>query len=157
MKRGNLRWDESAFAAFHGTRARFQTGAETVDTEQRAKADAASSGCGGRRADAVSSPPIYPLVTLCRQAGLPEPVPEYRFHPTRRWRFDYAWPLRHLALEIEGGIWTQGRHTRGAGAVADLQKYSEAALGGWRLLYVQPRDLRTVGMGYLFREFGGGA
>ena len=152
MKRGNLRWDEAAFAAFHGRRPRFQTGAEVVNTEQRAKADAGASP-PSERADAASSPPIYPLVTLCRNAGLPEPVPEYRFHPVRRWRFDYAWPLHKFALEVEGGIWTQGRHTRGSGAVADLEKYSEAALAGWRLLYVQPRELRTVAMAYLFREF----
>lgn len=118
------------------------------------KADAtASLPRDGRPVDAASRPTIYPVVLLCRNAGIPEPVPEYRFHALRRWRFDYAWPLHKLALEIEGGIWTQGRHTRGSGAVADLEKYSEAALLGWRILYVQPRDLRTIGMDYLFREF----
>lgn len=134
MKRGNLRWDEAAFAEHSTKRARFQRGGEVIDTEPPA-------------------PPLYPLVALCRTAGLPEPVPEYQFHPTRKWRFDYAWPLRLFALEVDGGVWTQGRHTRGAGRLADMEKQSEAALAGWRVLYVQPRDLRTVGMGYLFREF----
>lgn len=89
-------------------------------------------------------PPI--LIRLCRAAGLPEPAAETRFHPLRRWRFDYAWPAHMLALEVEGGIWTQGRHTRGAGALADLEKYSEAAIAGWRILYCTPKDLGTVGL-----------
>ena len=142
MKGGNLRWDEAAFAAFHGKRARFQSAAEVVNTSAT---DAGASGRATPDADA-----LYPLVILCRQAKLPEPVPEYQFHQTRRWRFDYAWPLHKFALEVEGGIWTQGRHTRGAGAAADLEKYSEAALHGWRLLYVQPRDP------YEAMLFGGG-
>src|SRR5512135_1329961 len=71
-----------------------------------------------------------PLIGLCRGMGLPEPIPEYEYHPTRKWRLDYAWPLSKLALEIEGGIWTEGRHTRGQGAMNDLEKYSEAAILG---------------------------
>ena len=85
--------------------------------------------------------PLYPLVSMCHAHGLALPVPEHRFHPTRKWRFDYAWPLKLLALEVEGGVWTQGRHTRGSGAIADMQKYSEAAILGWRLLYVTPDEL----------------
>src|SRR6187551_2874790 len=46
---------------------------------------------------------LYPLVNLCRQARIAEPVPEHRFHPTRKWRFDYAFPIAMLAVEIEGG------------------------------------------------------
>ena len=89
---------------------------------------------------------LYALVALCRAAGLLEPIPEYQFHPSRRWRFDYAWPLHKLALEVEGGLWTQGRHTRGAGALADLEKYSEAAIAGWRVIYATPGDLSTTGL-----------
>lgn len=33
----------------------------------------------------------------------PEFVREHRFHPTRRWRFDFAWPDEKVALEVEGG------------------------------------------------------
>lgn len=95
---------------------------------------------------AAGTSTLYAIVSLCRAAGLPEPVPEYRFHPKRRWRFDYAWPLQKLALEIEGGIWTEGRHTRGAGALADLEKYSEAAILGWRIIYCTPGNRATVGM-----------
>lgn len=43
------------------------------------------------------------LLTQVRAAGLPAPVTEHRFHPVRRWRFDFAWPDEHLALEIAVG------------------------------------------------------
>jgi len=86
---------------------------------------------------------LYPLVTLCRQMRIAEPLPEFRFHPTRRWRFDYAFPTQMLAVEIEGGLWTNGRHSRGSGAIADLEKYSEAAILGWRVLYATPDELKN--------------
>ena len=63
--------------------------------------------------------------------GVPDGVPEYHFHPTRRWRFDWAWPLQRVALELEGGVWSQGRHVRGAGYERDCEKYNEAQLLGW--------------------------
>jgi hypothetical protein len=83
-----------------------------------------------------------------------EPVTEYRFHPLRRWRFDYAWPAHKLALEVEGGLWVGGRHSRGKGAVADLEKYSEAAIAGWRILYCTPRDLGSLGIDRVARALG---
>lgn len=73
--------------------------------------------------------------------GVPKPEPEYRFHLTRKWRFDYAWPDKKLALEVEGGVWTKGRHTRGSGFIGDMKKYNTAATLGWRILRVQPSDL----------------
>ena len=70
-------------------------------------------------------------------AGLPEPECEYQFAwPRRLWRFDMAWPGKMLAVEVEGGVWTRGRHVRGAGFAADCEKYNEAALLGWRVLRV---------------------
>jgi very-short-patch-repair endonuclease len=76
------------------------------------------------------------LTALIRAAGLPAPIREHRFAPPRRWRFDYAWPAHRLALEVEGGTWAGGRHVRGRGYEADCEKYSEAALRGWRVLRV---------------------
>lgn len=66
--------------------------------------------------------------------GLPEPVREFRFDPVRMWRIDFAWPALMLAVEIEGGIWNGGRHTRGAGFVADMEKYNALTMAGWKLL-----------------------
>lgn len=85
---------------------------------------------------------------LCRVAGLPAPVPEYHFAlgSGRRWRFDWAWPERLIALEIEGGTFVKGggRHQRREGFVADCQKYNHAALSGWIVLRVTPAQLDSV-------------
>lgn len=62
------------------------------------------------------------------------PVREYKFHPTRKWRIDFAWPEVKLAVEIEGAVWVQGRHTRGSGFVKDIEKYNALTELGWSLL-----------------------
>jgi very-short-patch-repair endonuclease len=66
---------------------------------------------------------------------------EYRFAPPRRWRFDYALVEQRVAIEVEGGVWTRGRHTRGSGFVKDMEKYSEAAALGWLLIRTTPDNL----------------
>lgn len=66
----------------------------------------------------------------CKAHGL-QPEREYRFSPPRRWKFDFCWPDRMVAVEIEGGVWTGGRHTRGSGFIADCEKYNTAASIGW--------------------------
>jgi hypothetical protein len=76
------------------------------------------------------------LVTQLRYVSAPSPVLEHRFDPKRRWRFDLAWPDRKLAVEVEGGTWVAGRHTTGAGFLADIEKYNAAVLAGWRVLRV---------------------
>jgi len=58
---------------------------------------------------------------------------EYKFHPIRKWRFDYAWLAHKVALEVEGGIFTRGRHTRGKGFLGDMEKYNAATLAGWQV------------------------
>ena len=68
---------------------------------------------------------------------------EYRFNSERRYRFDYCWPAAKIALEIEGGVWTGGRHTRGAGFVRDIEKYNSAALIGWRVFRVTPQMVKN--------------
>lgn len=84
---------------------------------------------------------VVPQVTDTRLP--PGAVAEYRFHARRRWRFDFAWVERLVALEVEGGAWTRGRHTRGAGYVADLEKYSEAAIAGWCVVRCTPDELEN--------------
>ena len=70
-------------------------------------------------------------------------VAELRFHPARRWRFDYAIPELKIALEVEGGIYTGGRHTRPKGFLGDIEKYNTAATMGWMLLRTTPSQLFT--------------
>jgi len=77
---------------------------------------------------------------FCRLHGIPQPVAEHRFHASRRWRFDYAWPEHRVALEIEGGAWTGGRHFRGTGAIMDMLKYTEANIMGWIVIRRTPSN-----------------
>lgn len=78
-----------------------------------------------------------------RAARLAEPLREYRFHPERRWRFDVAWPERMLAIEVDGGVWTGGRHTTGQGFTNDCEKLNHAALLGWRVLRFTPGMIQS--------------
>lgn len=71
-------------------------------------------------------------------AGLPAPVLEWRFHPPRKWRFDLAWPDKRLAVELQGGSFVSGRHTRGVGYRQDCEKFNQAVLDGWRVLQITP-------------------
>ena len=88
-----------------------------------------------RDMSAYSEPEAAMLFAICA-VGLPEPEHEHRFSPPRRWRFDFAWSDRLLAVECEGGTWSEGRHVRGAGFEADCEKYADAALDGWLVLRV---------------------
>lgn len=85
------------------------------------------------------------LLFALRVAGLkvPQPELEFRFHASRKWRFDLAWPDRRLAVEVEGGIWASGRHNRAPGFIADCDKYNEAALLGWRVLRVTQAHIES--------------
>ena len=73
------------------------------------------------------------FLTRWRQLNGPELKPEYKFHHSRKWRFDFAIPDKLIAIECEGATWTGGRHTRGAGFAKDCEKYNAAALLGWRV------------------------
>ena len=55
---------------------------------------------------------------------------EYRFHPPRRWKFDFAikWGRENIAIEIEG---MGGRHQSMKGFRLDLDKYDQAFRDGW--------------------------
>jgi very-short-patch-repair endonuclease len=85
------------------------------------------------------------LLTQMQWSGIPKPEVEYRFHPTRMWRFDFCWPTLRIAVEVEGGTFarvkadgtaTKGRHTTGQGFERDVEKYNAAAIKGWLVLRV---------------------
>jgi uncharacterized protein (UPF0128 family) len=84
-----------------------------------------------------------------RAEGFPEPVREYRFHDTRRWRLDFFWG-KHLtnthyavAVEVEGGTFmSKSRHTSGVGFEKDCEKYNEVALANILLLRVTGRHIK---------------
>ena len=80
---------------------------------------------------------------LAQLHGLPTPATELVFHPKRRWRLDFAWPTRMIAVEIHGGIHSGGRHTRGKGFVEDRAKMNEAALLGWTVIEAAPEHIQS--------------
>ena len=56
------------------------------------------------------------------------------FHPTRKWRFDFCWPDRMLAMEVDGGTWVGGAHSRGSGQEKDCEKLAAAVILGYRVM-----------------------
>jgi hypothetical protein len=88
------------------------------------------------RAAGVDSEPELILANRLERAGLPMGEPQYRFVPGRQYRFDRAYPDQKVAVEVQGGIWTNGAHSRGSGVSRDCVKYSIAAALGWRVLPV---------------------
>ncbi len=81
------------------------------------------------------------LFIFLKALNIPRPKSEHKFHPTRRWRFDYAWIDQKVALEIEGGVWIKGRHNRGRGYVDDMEKYNAAVILGWKVLRFTPEQI----------------
>lgn len=83
-----------------------------------------------------------------------EPVQQYRFAAAhvglgpglrqrlqdaglQDWRFDFCWFMPWMvAVECDGGIWSGGRHTRGAGYEGDVRKLNAASLLGWTVYHV---------------------
>lgn len=84
----------------------------------------------------------YKIFTaLLRQAGLPDPEVEHKFHHKRKFKFDYAYPKVKLAIEVEGGLWIRGRHNRASGYIRDMEKYNLANELGWNILRYTPQQL----------------
>ena len=81
---------------------------------------------------------------------------EYKFHPKRRWRIDYAIPKLKIAIEVEGGLFKKttyfdkktgkvkthigGRHNTPASFLKDTEKYNELAAYGWLLIRATPEN-----------------
>ena len=75
-------------------------------------------------------------------AELPEPEFNKRFHPVRKWRFDFMWPAYRVAVEIDGGTYINGAHSRGPGIDNDNEKRNTARELGWRVFQFTGRDLQ---------------
>ena len=61
-------------------------------------------------------------------------VKELKFHPTRKWRFDFAIESLKIAIEYEGIMSEKSRHTTISGMSRDCEKYNTAQLLGWKVL-----------------------
>lgn len=86
----------------------------------------------------------YLLLNQIMEWALPIPDREHIFHPTRKWRFDFAWPEWKIAVEVEGGIWHRGRHVRGSGFIQDCEKYNAATELGWRVFRYTRGDIEDL-------------
>ncbi len=54
----------------------------------------------------------------------------------RRFRFDFVFRAQKLAVEVNGGEWVQGRHSRSGGMRSDAEKIALASALGWRVIPV---------------------
>jgi very-short-patch-repair endonuclease len=134
---------------------------QLADYERRLKRDGGTLGAHGlsapsrntdhaRAAPRAQTPSRLELELAGHLAvmGL-KPEQQYRFHPDRRWRLDFAFPELRLGVELDGGIFAAenggevGKHSRGAGRCADMQKRNAAAELGWLILNYGPPHVRT--------------
>ena len=81
---------------------------------------------------------------LSQVRRIPQPSEEYQFAKDigRRWRFDFCWIPEKVAVELEGGIWIGGSHTRPVRFISDADKYNRASLDGWIVLRYTTDHLR---------------
>lgn len=85
-------------------------------------------------------------------ASLPAPEMEVRFHPVRKWRFDFAWPDRKVAVEYQGGVFYGGiGHNGIKGVKRDCLKFSSAVALGWRLFLINA-DMVRDGTAFSFLQ-----
>ena len=59
------------------------------------------------------------------------------------WRWDFCWPERRLAVEIQGGIWTRGAHGHPSDILRNMEKHNDAVLLGWRWLQFSPEQVKA--------------
>lgn len=103
-----------------------------------------------QRSNSVQIKDVF--TTICKTDLKVECVKEHMFHPKRKWRFDYAIPEHKIALEVEGGVWTGGRHIRAQGFLGDMEKYNTATLMGWRVFRTTPDNLYKTATINLLRQ-----
>ena len=85
------------------------------------------------------------FLAACEAHGLPVPEAEYRFAEPRKWRFDWLFD-GWLALEVQGGLYVNGRHVRGPELVKEHEKLNEAVCLGYSVLFCTPADVEGGGI-----------
>lgn len=68
---------------------------------------------------------------------------EFKFHPSRMWRADFHLKGKKILVEVEGGIWSNGRHTRGKGYLGDLEKYNAATMMGYQVIRFSTKQVKS--------------
>jgi hypothetical protein len=101
--------------------------------------------CGARKESMRPTNRYQAIIeALCQADGLALPVAELLFAAPRKWRFDFGWISARVALEVQGGLFSGGRHVNGARLLGEHDKVNAAAALGWRVCYCTPRTLATV-------------
>ena len=91
----------------------------------------------------------YPMFfrLMSDNPSIPDPVEEFKFHPTRKWRIDICWPELKLALEIEGGVYMTKKNGNATGHrsitnfISDIEKYNALSIHGFSLLRFTPQQM----------------
>jgi very-short-patch-repair endonuclease len=97
----------------------------------------------------------------CEEHGLPRPVWEFEFHPSRKFRADFAWPAYRVILELDGGLFGKKTHGAIAKLLSDRERDIETQLVGWIVLripwdrYTDDTTLELVGRAIAFRRSEG--
>jgi very-short-patch-repair endonuclease len=52
---------------------------------------------------------------------------------SKRYRLDFAHPDSRTGIEIQGGVYSRGRHVTGSGYERDCKKYNLAYTSGWTI------------------------
>lgn len=68
---------------------------------------------------------------------------EYKFHPKRKWRADFHIVGKKILVEVEGGIWSGGRHTRGKDYIGDMEKYNSATALGYQVYRYSTEQVKS--------------
>lgn len=68
---------------------------------------------------------------------------EFEFHPKRKWRADFHLVGKKILVEVEGGIWSGGRHTRGKGYIGDMEKYNAATMMGYQVIRFSTEQVKS--------------
>ncbi|MDV2441685.1 hypothetical protein QR665_19840 [Acinetobacter gerneri] len=72
-----------------------------------------------------------------------EYVKEFQFNSGRKWRADFHLIGTKILIEVEGGIWSNGRHTRGKGYIADMEKYNSATALGYSVYRYSTEQVKS--------------
>lgn len=83
------------------------------------------------------------LDTAIHLAGLPRPERELKLIPGRKFQSDFVWQAARLIVEVEGGTYNGGRHTRGKGFESDAFKYNTLTLMGWKVIRVTAAHIKS--------------
>jgi hypothetical protein len=70
-------------------------------------------------------------------------VKEYKFCKERKWKIDYYLPDLNTAIEVEGGVWSGGRHVNPKGFLNDMDKYNAITMAKIDLLRIDTDRLNS--------------